>query len=315
MRTVADLGEFGLIDRIARRTGVAPARGVTLGIGDDAALLRVRKGFELAVSTDTLVEDVHFRLANQAPRTLGRRALRINLSDLAAMGARPLAFTLALALPADLPIPIVDGLVAGLVFESRAFEIPWVGGNVTRARELSLSITVMGEVERGRALRRDGLAVGDRLFVTGALGGAALALARAERGLARLTRLPEPRIAAGRALLRGGICSACLDLSDGLAGDLRHLTRASGVGAEIELSRLPLARGLERGAAALGLDAQAMAVRGGEDYELLFGVGAARRVTERGLTRSLGTAVTEIGHVTGTGRIAGLGSARGHRHF
>ncbi len=147
-----DLGEFGLIDRIARAAARRGGSGtaVALGIGDDAALLRLRAGEELAVSTDACFEGVHFRLANESARTIGRRALVANLSDLAAMGARPLGCVLALAAPSGLSVRTADALVAGLLDEAVRYACPLVGGNLSRARELSLTLTVLGAVARGQ---------------------------------------------------------------------------------------------------------------------------------------------------------------------
>ncbi len=154
MRTLADLGEFGLIDRIQRLARSGPRAQVVLGIGDDAAMLRPRPGEDLVVSSDSLVEDVHFRWSTQAATSVGQRALLVNLSDLAAMGARPLGFTLALAAPAELELSRLDGVIRGLQKAALRHACPLVGGNLTRASETSLAITVLGAVKSGRALRR-----------------------------------------------------------------------------------------------------------------------------------------------------------------
>jgi len=317
VKTLADLGEFGLIDRIARIVGRGRFPGVVLGIGDDAALLRPPPGEDLVVSTDVLGEGVHFRFETQAPRIVGRRALAVNLSDLAAMGARPLAFTLALTAPPTLPVAVADALLRGLVAMSRLHACPLVGGNVARGAATQLAVTVLGAVRRGHALRRDALRPGDRLFVTGRLGTAALVVARAERGLAPIRHVPVPRIEAGRALARMPTRGACIDLSDGLASDLGHLLEASGVGAEIDAGRIPLPSGQRRACAELGLDPLALAVCGGEDYELLFSLRGGRRPVpdERALGRRLGVVVTEIGRITREPGVRGLPPASGFRHF
>src|SRR5262245_14805016 len=179
-----DLGELGLIERITRAAARRGGSGLAVehGIGDDGALLRLRPGEDLVASTDACFEAVHFRLTNESAHSIGRRALAANLSDLAAMGARPLGCLLALAAPPSLSVRTVDGLVAGVLAMAARFACPLVGGNLSRARELSLTITVLGTVPRGRALRRGVARAGDRLFVTGTLGGAALERARAERG-------------------------------------------------------------------------------------------------------------------------------------
>lgn len=314
--TLRELGEFGLIDRIAR---AAARRGggraaVVRGIGDDAALLRLRAGEQIAVSTDACFEGVHFRLRSESPRTIGRRALVANLSDLAAMGARPLGCLLALAAPPGLPVRTADALVAGLLGEAARHACPLVGGNLSRARELSLTITVIGAVARGRALRRDAARPGDRIYVTGSLGGAALERARAERGRSRVRRVPVPRLRAGRALAALGRRAACIDLSDGLDADLAHLLAPRALVAEIDATRLPLPAGFRAACARAGLDPEVVARRGGEDYELLFTL--PRGGPSAGwLSRRLGVRVTEIGRVRRRASGGPSPRAGGWRHF
>ena len=296
---VRDVGEVALIDRIERAVRRAGrARDLVLGIGDDAAVLRLRRGEDLVASTDACVEGVHFRFDWEPAPAIGRRALAAALSDLAAMGARPLGVLTALAAPPSLPLARADGLTRGLVAGARRFRVPLVGGNVTRARQTSLTVTVLGAVARDRALRRDAARPGDGIFVTGTLGGAALAVARAARGAPRRHQ-PEPRLTAGRALARLREAGACIDVSDGLVADLRHVLRASRVGAEIDPARVPVPRGFAAACARAGADPRRLALAGGEDYELLFTL--RREVT--GLAQRLGVAVTEIGVVT---RVAGL---------
>ena len=292
------VGEFPLIERIARaaRRGARDG-GVVLGIGDDAALLRPRPREDVAVTTDALVEDVHFRWRAIDPRTLGRRALAVNLSDLAAMGARPLGCLFALAAPPALELARVDAVVRGLVAEGRLHGCPLVGGNVTRARETSLTLTVVGAVRRGRALRRDAARPGDRLCVTGVFGAAALARLAAERGRGgRLRRVPRPRLAAGAALTRLPAAGACIDVSDGLLADLGHLLAASGVEAALEPGRIPRPRGFAAACERRGLDPEDLVLRGGEDYELLFTVRPGAPAAGV-LARRLGCPVTEIGRI------------------
>ncbi len=308
-----DLGEFALIERIERAARRLPhSRSVVIGIGDDAALLRPRPGEDVAVSSDSLVEGVHFRFATQSPRTVGRRALSVSLSDLAAMGARPLGFTVAVVAPPDLAVRTLDGLSAGLLHGARAFACPLVGGNLSAGSELSLAVTVLGAVERGRALRRSGARAGDRILVTGSVGGAGLELARAERGLGRIRSVPTPRLAAGRALARLRGVGACIDVSDGIEADLGHLLAGGRLTAEIDPARLPRPRGFAAGCARLGLDPERLALGGGEDYELLFTLrpGAPGPAP---LARRLGVRVSEIGRLR-----AGRPSRRpavGWRHF
>ena len=316
MRTIAELGEFGLIDRIRGRAGSRRASGVVIGIGDDAAVLRARGGEDVVLSTDACVEGVHFDWSIQTARAVGRRALVANLSDLAAMGARPLGFTCAMSAPPSLPLRRFDDLLGGMLEEASAHGCPLVGGNLTRSRQLQISIAVVGAVRRGHALRRDALRPGDRLFVTGDLGRGVLDRLRAQAGRRRARHVPAPRIEAGRALARMRACRVCIDISDGLAGDALHLAEASGVGLEIDASRLPLPRGYARACAALGRDPVALAASGGEDYELLFALRpGAPGASEAALARRLGVTVTEIGSATRTPGLRGLPVEAGWRHW
>src|SRR5262249_18953091 len=240
-----DLGEFELIARIARAARRAPRTGIALGIGDDAALLRARRGETWVVSTDARVENVHFRFRTETPRAIGETAVAAALSDLAAMGARPRGFTCAIAAPSDLPLAAFDGLVRGLLQAARRYGCPLVGGNLTRARATSRVATVWGGVARGRALRRRAR-VGDRILVTGELGAAALARARAERSAVPLRRVPVPRLAQGRALARIAAVSGCIDVSDGLAADLAPLL-GPGPRCAVDPAQIPVPRGLAAG--------------------------------------------------------------------
>lgn len=320
MKTLRQLGEFKLIARIAARARKLETPEVIAGIGDDAAILRPRAGEDVVVSTDVLVENIHFRFHNQSPTTIGRRALLVNLSDLAAMGARPLGFTLALSAPATLPVARVDALLAGLLREAKTYRCPLIGGNLSRAAETSLVVTVLGAIRRGGALRRAGARPGDRIFVTGTLGGAGLALARSQARRAKLRQLPTPRLAAGRALARMKQRGACIDISDGLASDLDHILEASRVGAAIDIARIPMPRGFSAACARQQLDPVQIATRAGEDYELLFTLrrSTARGSSEEALSRRLGVRVTQLGEITASLGVKGLPRSardRGFRHF
>jgi len=311
-----DIGEFALIDRIERAVRRTRAtRGVVLGIGDDAALLRLRVGEDLAASTDAFIEDVHFRFASEAPRAIGRRALAAALSDLAAMGARPLGVLAALAAPPTLLLARAEGITRGLLAGAQRWQAPLVGGNVARARQTSLTLTVLGAVRRGRALTRANARPGDRLFVTGTLGGAALAVARAARG-GRVRVAPEPRLFAGQSLARLRGVGACIDVSDGLVADLGHLLRSSRVGAEVDPTRIPRPPGFAAACARVGVDPLRLALAGGEDYELLFTLRPSA-ATAASLRRRLGVAVTEIGAITADPGLRGIPQhvRRGFAHF
>jgi len=316
-RTLGDVGEFGLIARIARIVERSGGPRVALGIGDDAAVLRPPAGERIVVSTDAVVEGVHFRWESEAPARLGRRVLVAALSDLAAMGARPLGAVVALAAPPALALDRLDAVVRGLAAAAREHRCPLVGGNVARARQTSFTPTVLGTAAPGRLLTRRGARPGDRILVTGTLGAAALAVARAARG-GRVARTPEPRLDAGRALARIAGVGGVIDVSDGLEADLQHLLDAAEdapLGAELAPGRLPLPRGFRRACARLGLDPERLALAGGEDYELLFTL-RRRGPSAASLARRLGVAVTEIGRVTEAptrGR-PGAGSG-GWRHF
>lgn len=294
--------EFRLIDRIRERTA-QPRDDVRLGIGDDAALLAVPAGQELAVAIDTLVEGVHFPQGT-APADIGWKALAVNLSDLAAMGATPAWALLALTLPgtlaADARKAFVDGLADGFAALARPQRLALVGGDTTRG-PLALSVAVHGFVPAGEALTRAGARPGDAVLVTGTLGDAAagLQVLRDRRDVpqrdALLTRLhrPAPRLAAGLALR--GRARACIDVSDGLLADLGHVCTASGVGAEIEAALLP------RSPALLGaFDAAAardFALAGGDDYELCFTVPAALAGEVQADLARLGCGATRIGRI------------------
>lgn len=310
-----DVGEFGLIERLRRRAerDGRGHPGVVLGIGDDAALLRPAPRHDVVVSCDTAVEDVHFRWRDASPRWVGRRTALACLSDLAAMGAQPLAAILALATPVDAPLARIESCFAGLAEECEAVRAPVVGGNVSRADRTSLVLNVLGEVPRGRALRRDTARPGDTLHVTGVLGRAALDRARAARPGGRARHLPESRIAAGRALAGLAGRGACIDVSDGLLADLEHLVEASGVAAELDPEAVPVARGFAAACARVGRSPRRLALAGGEDYELLFTLRPGAP-TPRMLSRRLGAPVTAIGRIV---RGRGIRGARGRpfRHF
>ncbi len=299
-----ELGELGLIEVLRRRAG-APGRRWRIGIGDDAALLASRAGTDLVWTADALVEDVHFRWSTADPRALGRKALRVNLSDLSAMGARPLGFLLTLAIPGDAPGARVDGFARGLLAEARDAGCPLVGGDTSRAARWCISISALGELPRGRALRRDAARPGDALLVVGELGGSALGLHvlehggprdASERRFVRMHRLPRVPLGAGPLLARRGWARTAIDVSDGLARDLGHVLASSGVGAEVELGALPLPRGLARACAQRGLEPWPLALSGGEDYALLVAAPPDAPGDVR-LARALDTRVTRIGRV------------------
>ena len=270
------LGEFDLI----RRFFAVPAQGradTVLGIGDDCALLAPTAGMELAVTVDTLVAGVHF-LPEVDPESLGHKALAVNLSDLAAMGAEPAWCTLALTLPA-VDESWLTAFARGLFALANRYGVALIGGDTTRG-PLSISIQAMGQLPPGTALRRAGAKAGDLIYVSGPLGGAGLGLRMRQgelathdpQAIAALER-PEPRLLLGQRLR--GLATACIDVSDGLAADLGHILAASGVGARIDYDRLPLLETVRHYVAASG--DHTLPLTAGDDYELCFTVPAHRR--------------------------------------
>ena len=287
------LGEFEIIDLFTRAMG-GRASGVAVGIGDDAAVLRPPPGEDLVATVDAVVEGVHFG-AGFSPEDIGWKALAVNLSDVAAMGARPLFALVALALPRREDPRRLARVGRGLAACARRFEVAVVGGNLSAARELSLSVTVLGSVKRGRALLRSGARAGDLVAVSGTLGDAALGLEpAAPRALLRRQRRPTPRLALGRRML--GIARAAIDVSDGLVQDLGHLCSASGLAAEVAVERLPLSAAYRRAVRGRKNPFEA-ALAGGEDYELLFALPPGRLAAARRSARASGTRLTVIGEL------------------
>lgn len=313
-------GEFDLIDRIRAR-----ARGrsdVILGIGDDAALLQVPAGKQLVVAMDTLNAGVHFP-AETATADIGWKALAVNLSDLAAMGAQPAWCTLSLSLP-EAGKNWVDAFLDGFFALADRYEVALVGGDTTRG-PLSICVTAHGFVDEGRSLRRDAARPGDDIWVSGTLGDAAgaLALWRDSKPAVSALRIrldrPEPRIPLGSAL--AGIARSAIDLSDGLLADVDHLCARSGVGAEIEIDALPASEALR---VAFGeRTRRQLQAAGGDDYELCFSAPAQARAAIEAASRTTGTPVTRIGRIVeGEGARALLAdgsewrpSSAGYEHF
>lgn len=297
-RTVAP--EFELIDRIRRR---ALARDdVILGIGDDAAIVRVPAGKQLVIAADTINRGVHFP-DNTAPADIGWKSLAVNLSDLASMGAEPAWCTLSLSLPAG-DAAWVDAFLDGFLELAALHRVALIGGDTTRG-PLSVSVTVHGFVESGRALLRSGAREGDDVWVTGTLGEATGALTQWQAGAIvdpllrmRLDR-PTPRLATAARI--AGIAHACIDVSDGLLADLQHICSASRVGAEVELERLPALP--ELFAAFEPQRRQAIQATGGDDYELCFTAPSSSRDEIAPIAIETDTPITRIGRI-----VAGQGA-------
>lgn len=290
------ISEFDLIQRHFSRA----TPGAVLGVGDDCALLQPGTGMQLAVSTDTLVADVHF-FADADPQKLGWKSLAVNLSDLAAMGATPRWAMLALTLP-EADDDWLAAFAAGLYRCADQFGVSLVGGDTTRG-PLSLTLTVIGEVPPNQALRRDGAQAGDDIWVSGTLGDAALALA-ALQGRVNLTdadlatlaarlHAPTPRVELGLALR--GLATSAIDVSDGLLADLGHVLARSGVGAVVEYAHLPLGEIVNDYAAHPQFDACVLS--GGDDYELCFTAPATHRKAIAEIAMRLGVRLSVIGSI------------------
>ncbi len=303
-----DHGEQALLSQIRGRAAQTSHSGLRLGIGDDCALLGPRRGEELAVTTDLSIAGRHFRLDWHPPEAVGHRALARGLSDLAAVGARPVAAFLSLGLPRELTTAAgrssvwITRFLDGLLALAAANNTPLAGGDLAESPVAIADIVLVGAVPKRKALLRSGARPGDLLYVTGALGGAAAGLSRLGElaatktagtrppfipqkmaGLLAPHLYPQPRIAQGLWLRSHGVATAALDLSDGLSTDLAHLCDESGVAAEVDAALLPLHPAAT----------QAQALNGGEDYELLFTARAAARVP-----RSIsGIAITRIGRI------------------
>ena len=306
------MNEFTLIKRYfvtpnVQGAGVGRLPHVALGPGDDCALTHSTPQMVQAISADMLVAGRHF-FEDTDPQQLGHKALAVNLSDLAAMGATPRSFTLALALP-TLDEPWVAAFSKGLLALASAHDCALIGGDITRG-PLTIAITVIGEVPPTQALRRDGAQIGDDLYVSGTLGDAALALrwalqdpettavqtsmtAQARQTVESRMTMPTPRVALGHALR--GVATAAMDISDGLAGDLHHLLAASQCGAEVAIDTLPVSSTV----ATLPVDLRrALAFAGGDDYELLFAAPPNQAAQLAHLAAQVGVKITRIGRIT-----------------
>lgn len=311
------LGELALIERIRLRAAQVPTPELRLGIGDDCALLRPAPNEEFAVTTDLSIAGRHFRLDWHPAESVGHRALARGLSDLAAMGARPVAAFLSLALPRDLVQsskarsarePWIDKFLDGFLSLAQAYKVPLAGGDLAESTLAVADVVLTGAVTQGEALLRSGARPGDLIYVTGSLGGAAVGFAylaqlaaalKRDRSRSRLKALPrippkskavlsphlypKPRVAQGLWLARNAMATAAIDLSDGLSTDLTHLCAESGVAAELDAAGLPIAPGANA----------AQVLHGGEDYELLFTAPPAARVP----SSIEGVSVTRIGRI------------------
>ncbi len=303
-------GEFELIAHLTR--GFSARSDVPLGVGDDCAILDLNSDKLLLATCDSQVEGIHFTRQFSSPDQIGRKALAVNLSDIAAMGGEPCYALVSLVLPSDLSRSYLDTIYTGLCHEAARYSTAVVGGNIAssgKSAALVIDITLLGTIERGHALTRSGAHSGDTLMVTGNLGAAAAGLhtllhpdSRYPRDVQEVLRAayrtPQPRMRVGRILSQLGptIVTAMLDVSDGLSGDLSHLCARSNVGVRVELAHLPLSSSIRSVAARISYDPFSWALHGGEDYELLFTVspGHEQKVIEA-VHSATGISVTPIG--------------------
>jgi thiamine-monophosphate kinase len=301
------LREFQLIEHLRRRFG-RTGPSVVLGIGDDTAIIKPPPGRHLLLTTDLLVEDIHFTLSTSTYEDIGYKAAVANLSDIAAMGGTPHALAVSIAIPRSVNAADVTRLYRGLMAACRPYGVSLIGGDTSASRHgLFLSVTLTGYVAPKRILRRDGARIGDIVYVTGTLGdslaGLQLLQKRPRKGISRrdirylITRhhRPTPRVQTGQFLAARGLATAAIDVSDGLSGDLVHLCEQSAVGVHIDASALPLSRACRAYAVATKTNPIQLALRGGEDYELLFTVPATRRDALERLRRHAGCRLTPIG--------------------
>jgi thiamine-monophosphate kinase len=296
-------GEFDLIDRFFK-TGADSLRttadsAIALGIGDDCALLKTSANEEIAITSDMLVEGRHFFVGTD-PELLARKALAVNLSDLAAMGARPLGFTLAIALPKADEVWL-KSFSQGLFAMAEEYSCPLIGGDTT-AGPLTISITAFGSAPSGKAIRRSGAKVGDEIWVSGSIGDARLALAALRHEIhlpsedlqqvEHRMHQPSPRVELGMQLR--DIASAALDVSDGLLGDLRHILMQSQIDARVDLNKLPKSSTLQKQDVSIQ---NLFAACGGDDYELCFTAHPSQREKIQAISESLNLPLTSIGEI------------------
>jgi len=297
---LSEIGEFDLIKAISQIA--AGGEGVVQGIGDDAAIMRSAPGKVILVTTDLLLEEVHFQLAFTDPHRLGRKALAVNLSDIAACGGRPTAFLVSVAIPPETDVAFVQALYKGMTKQARQFNCFLVGGDTSKGSALMISLTLLGEAEEEQVVYRQGAKHGDRIFVTGSLGDAALGLEQLRRGEHKGYCIerhldPIPRVKEGEEIAREGLASAMIDISDGLIADLGHILEASGKGAQVQLPKIPLSKEYLKTIEQYHSDRYGLALSGGEDYELLFTSPPEKEEAIKKLAAELGTPITMIGEI------------------
>lgn len=325
------IGEFGLIDRIRKRFP-PPKRPLLIGIGDDSAVFRPSKKMDILLTTDLLVEDIHFDLRYTSFQQLGNKAIAVNISDIAAMGGIPRYLVVSLGLPGELDVKDIDALYRGFGMSAKRFGINLIGGDTSASKKgIFISIVLLGEIEHGAIVVRSGARVGDTIMVTGSLGDSSAGLeilrkgVKMERGCKSLIKrhlVPVPRIDEGRVLATRRLATSMIDISDGLLSDLSHILKESGVGAELFSESIPISTALRRYAAKNGISPLKFALSGGEDYELLFTAskGSIPKITSNPRLKKTGVSV--IGRIVRKKGIRwigehdiGEGSLKGYDHF
>ncbi|MCP4715045.1 MAG: thiamine-phosphate kinase, partial [Deltaproteobacteria bacterium] len=300
------VGEFGLIELLARQTSRAHP-DVIKGIGDDAAVIRPDAQKHLLVTTDTLQEDVHFRMSFCTPFQLGKKSMSVNLSDIAAMGGAPLYYFVSLGVPSKITVDVIKKIYRGMDSRAKRFGAVLLGGDtVASPGGLVITVTLIGSASAKEVVFRCGARPGDRLYVTGYPGESALGLRLLQQGgkLSGRNRLaakhldPLPRIDEARAIAARRLASSMIDVSDGLAADLRHILQESRVGARLYLDRLPLSRAYRKNSAAFSSDLYLAALCGGEDYELLLTVPPRKLKAFEKLVQMFSVPCTRIGEIT-----------------
>jgi thiamine-monophosphate kinase len=309
---LSEIGEFGFIDIIESHGLIRPS-GIVKGIGDDCAVIEQPGGDCLLVTTDLLVEHVHFVPDTTTAEQLGEKALAVNLSDIAACGGAPLEAFISLAVPDGTEVTWLEGFYEGMRSLARQFDVNLLGGDTTKSKgHLVINIAVIGTVAEQEVLLRNGACVGDKLIITGALGESSAGLnvllskpdmpARITDPLVRSHLTPRPHVSEGRFLAQSGACTAAIDVSDGLSSDLHHICRQSGVGAIVRESALPVGPDIATVAADLNVDPLKWILNGGEDYVLLAAVQShALSSLIRDADRH-GFIIHEIGEIVSTGR-------------
>ena len=302
---LSQLGEFGLIKN-ARDIFKSLNENIVVEIGDDCAAIKLRKGFLLIATTDALVEGIHFNLDYTKPYQLGIKSININLSDIAAMGGIPLYVLLSIAVPQNFSVKFINEFLMGVKEGAQRYKVSVIGGNVSSSKnEFSINMAILGEVKKKYMLLRKGAKAGDKIFVTGYLGNSAAGMKILKRGqwqkkLIERHLMPSPRLTEGRFLAVRGLATSMIDISDGLASDIRRICEESNVGANIFIKNIPISRELKSEIRNPKSEIN-LALYGGEDYELLFTVKPENVRKLKSLWKNMKTPITMIGEITKRG--------------